>query len=446
MRETGAIAGVSVAHADATVDEIEAAGGDGVRATVSDLLAREGVEEAFAVQTCNRSEAYVVTDRTVDGATALSTFAPEVRGGAVRRLDHEESLEHLMRVTSGLESLVLGEDQIIGQVREAYEESKSAGGIGPVLKDAVTKALHVGERARTETEINEGVVSLGSAAVRLAAGEIDLTDGTAVVVGAGEMGTLAARTLDDTAVSEIVVANRTVPHAEFVAEEVDTPAEAVPLADLPVVIPDADLVVTATGSPDLVVHPSYVDGAGRLVCIDVAQPRDIDPAAGAREGVTVYDIDDLEDVTRRTRESRAEEARKVESIIDDELDRILEAYKRKRADDAISAMYAGADRVKARELDRAMSKLEAQGELTDEQRETVEDLADALVGQLLAAPTRSLRDAAGEDDWETIRTALRLFDPDFTARADGPEKADITDAAAGGPDAIPDSVVEELDD
>ena len=446
MRETGAIAGVSVAHSGATVDEIEAAGGDGVRATVSDLLAREGVEEAFAIQTCNRSEAYVVTDRTVDGTTALATFAPDVRGGAVRRLDHEESLEHLMRVASGLESLVLGEDQIIGQLREAYEESKSAGGIGPVLKDAVTKALHVGERARTETSINEGVVSLGSAAVRLAASEIDLTDGSAVVVGAGEMGTLAARTLDDTPVSEIIVANRTVPHAEFVAEEVDTPAEAVPLADLPAVIPDADLVVAATGSPDFVVHPSYVDAAGRVVCIDIAQPRDIDPAAGAREGVTVYDIDDLEDVTQRTRESRAEEARDVESIIDDELDRILEAYKRKRADDAISAMYAGADQVKARELDRAMSKLEAQGDLSDEQRETVEDLADALVGQLLAAPTRSLRDAAGEDDWETIRTALRLFDPEFTPKTDAPEDAEPAGAGTGRPDAVPDSVAEELDD
>jgi glutamyl-tRNA reductase len=162
--------------------------------------------------------------------------------------------------------------------------------------------------------------------------------------------------------------------------------------------------------------------------------------------VTVYDIDDLEDVTRRTRESREAEAREVESIIDAELERILEAYKRKRADDAISAMYAGADRVKARELDRAMSKLESQGELTDEQRETVEDLADALVGQLLAAPTRSLRDAAGEDDWETIRTALGLFDPDFTPKADDATESDARDAAVGSPDAIPDSVAEELDD
>ena len=447
MKETGAITGVSVAHSRATVDEIEAAGGDGVRATVSDLLARDGVEEAFALQTCNRSEAYVVTDRTVDGSVALESFAPEVRGGAVRRLDHEESLEHLMRVASGLESLVLGEDQIIGQLREAYEESKSAGGIGPVLKDGVTKALHVGERARNETSINEGVVSLGSAAVRLAAGEIDLTDGSAVVIGAGEMGTLAARTLDDTAVSEIVVANRTVPNAAFVAEEVDTPAEAVPLADLSTVVPDADLVIAATGSPDPVIRSKHLAGVDRLVCIDIAQPRDVDPALADRDGVTLYDIDALEDVTRRTRESREAEAREVESIIDEELDRILEAYKRKRADDAISAMYAGADRVKAREVDRAVSKLEAQGELTDEQRETVEDLADALVGQLLAAPTRSLRDAAGEDDWETIRTALRLFDPEFDTLPEGPGASDSgRDAGPSGVEAPPDSVTEELDD
>jgi len=446
MKETGAIAGVSVAHARATVDEIESAGGDGVRATVSDLLARDGVEEAFALQTCNRSEAFVVTDRTVDGADALASFAPDVRGGAVRRLDHEESLKHLMRVASGLESLVLGEDQIIGQLREAYEESKSAGGIGPVLKDAVTKALHVGERARNETSINEGVVSLGSAAVRLAATEIDLTDGSAVVIGAGEMGTLAARTLDDTAISQIVVANRTVPNAEFVAGEIETPAEAVSLADLPAIVPDADLVISATGSPEPVVGAEHVADAERLVCIDIAQPRDVDPSIAERDGLVLYDIDALEDVTEQTRESREAEAREVEAIIEEELDRILRAYKRKRADDAISAMYAGADRVKAREVDRALSKLESQGGLTDEQRETVSDMADALVGQLLAAPTSSLRDAAGEDDWETIRTALQLFDPEFDAPPEVPGGGPTSDGGVSDVDAPPESVVEELDD
>lgn len=448
MKETGAITGVSVAHSHASVDEIEAAGQSGVRATVSDLLAREGVEEAFAIQTCNRSEAFIVTDRSVDSTAALVGFAPDVRSGAVRQLGHEESLEHLMRVASGLESLVLGEDQIIGQVREAYEESKAAGGIGPVLKDAVTKALHVGERARNETAINEGVVSLGSAAVRLAAAELDLRDRTAVIVGAGEMGILAARSLDDTGVSEIAVANRTVPNAEFVAEEVETPAKARSLADLPALLPDADLVITATGSPDPLIEPRHVAGVGRVVCIDIAQPRDIDPAIGSRDGVTLYDIDALEDVTAQTHAQRETAAREVESIIDDELERILEAYKRKRADDAISAMYASADRVKAREVDRAISRLEAHEEVTDEQRATVEDLADALVGQLLAAPTRSLRDAAGEDDWETIRTALQLFDPEFDAPPAQPGGAgsEPRQPGNGSETAPPESVSEELDD
>ena len=445
MKETGAITGVSVAHIHATLDEIAAAGDDGVRATVSGLLARDGVEEAFALQTCNRSEAFVVTDRTVDGTAALESFATEVRSGALRHLDHEESLEHLMRVASGLESLVLGEDQIIGQLRDAYEEAKSAGGIGPILTDAVPKALHVGERARTETSINEGVVSLGSAAVQLATSEVDLTDGSAVVVGAGEMGTLAARSLDDTAVAEIAVANRTISNAESVAEEIETPAEAVSLADLPAVISGVDLVIAATGSADPVIETKHVSTTDRVVCIDIAQPRDIDPSVADRSGVTLYDIDALEDITRQTRESREKESREVETIIDEELDRILQAYKRKRADDAISAMYAGADRVKAREVEQAISRLEAHGEMDDEQREIVEDLADSLVGQLLAVPTHSLRDAAGEDDWETIRTALTLFNPEFDAPPKQPPGARHVSESGKSEPGPPQSITEELD-
>lgn len=439
MIDTGVITGVSVAHTRASVDEIDAAGGDSVRATVSDLLAREGVSEAYAVSTCNRSEAYVVTDRAADGAAALSTFAPDVREGAVRHLDHEESLRHLMRVAAGLESLVLGEDQILGQVRTAYEEARSAGGIGPMLEESVTKAIHVGERARTETAINEGVVSLGSAAVELAARELDLSGVTAVVVGAGEMGTLAARALADTPAAEVVVANRTVPHAEHVAGEVETDARAVPLSELVEVLPAADLVISATGAPEPVLGRGDLVDAGEVVCIDIAQPRDVEVAADALDGVTLYDIDALESVTRRTREQREAEARAVEAMIDDELDRLLDSFKRKRADEVISAMYAAAERTKTREVDTALTKLETQGGLTAEQRETVESLADALVGQLLAAPTKSLREAAGEDDWTTIQTALRLFDPEFDAPPETP-------GGEGDPERPPEGLVEELDD
>ncbi|MFB6235814.1 MAG: glutamyl-tRNA reductase [Halopenitus sp.] len=451
MNTTGVLTGVSVAHTRASVDEIDAAGGDSVRATVLDLLAREGVEEAFAMSTCNRAEAYVVTDRASEGAAALENFAPDVPDGSIRRMDHEESLEHLMRVAAGLESLVLGEDQIIGQIRDAFETVRETGGIGPVLEDAVTKAIHVGERARNETGINDGVVSLGSAAVRLASRETDLTDATALVVGAGEMGTLAARALDDTAVGELYVANRTVSHAEHVAGELDTESAAISLADLVGVVPQVDLLISATGSPEPVVGHGDLTDAAETICIDIAQPRDVDPDVEELSGVTLYDIDALESVTRRTRERRESEAQAVEAIIEDEFDRLLESYKRKRADEVISAMYESADSMKSREVDTAISQLEAQGGLTAEQRETVADMADALVGQLLAAPTKSLREAAGEDDWTTIQTALQLFDPEFDTP---PETLDATTATPGSdagqdPDGVegePEEFADELQD
>ena len=410
---TGVIQGVTVAHGQATVDEIESAAAVDEETTVRDLLARDSVDEAFALQTCNRAEAYVVTESAADGRAALAEFAPDVRDGAVREMDHETSLRHLMRVAAGLESLVLGEDQIIGQLRRAFETARGVGGIGSILDPALTKAIHVGERARTETEINEGVVSLGSAAVELADRKCDLDGATALVVGAGEMGRIAAQVFDDTGVSTIVVANRTVPHAAHLADEVTTTARAVPLDVTAAAAARADVLVTATDSPDPILDRSALADAGRTLVIDLAQPRDVDPAAGDLDEVDTYDIDSLEAITDRTRSQRRDAADTVERMIDEEFDRLLDSFKRRQADAAIGAMYESAEMVKERELRTAISRLESQGELTDEQRETVASLADALVGQLLAAPTKSLRDAAAEDDWNTIQTALGLFDPEF---------------------------------
>ncbi|MDS0294212.1 glutamyl-tRNA reductase [Halogeometricum luteum] len=454
MRSAGVISGVRVSHERATVDEIESASGEDVRSAVGTLLSREGVSEAFVLQTCNRAEAYVVTDAQAAGRRALSDFAPDVRDGVVVQMDHEESLRHLMRVAAGLESLVLGEDQILGQLKRAFEDARGAGGIGRVLDDAVTKAVHVGERARTETEINEGAVSLGSAAVRLAESETPLAGSTALVVGAGEMGTLAAKSLADAGVAELVVANRTVPHAEHVAAEVDVPARAVPLAAVDEAIEAADVVISATGSPGYVLSHAHVETGGETTLIDIAQPRDVDPDVDGLAGVVVHDIDGLEAVTDETRERRREAAERVEAMIDEEFERLLESFKRKRADQAISGMYEAAERVKGRELETALSKLEAQGELTDEQRETVSALADALVGQLLSAPTKSLREAAVEDDWDTIQTAMTLFDPDFGGEEpsfdgpSGPREGLAESAPEDVPDDadIPQHVLESLSD
>ncbi|WP_054582951.1 glutamyl-tRNA reductase [Halolamina pelagica] len=430
MDVTGVITGVSVSHTLATVEEVESAAPEDPSAAAQRLAARSGVDESVVIATCNRAEAYVVTAAAADGREALADFAPEVREGAVTQFDHEGSIRHLMRVASGLESLVLGEDQIIGQVKDAMERAREDGTLGPVLEEALLKAVHVGERARTETAINEGTVSMGSAAVELAAREAELDDATALVLGAGEMGTLAARAFDGAGVDRLVVANRTVANAEHVAEDVSVDAEAVDLAAAPTAAQDAAVVVAATGAPDAVLDADDLDGAD-AVCVDIARPRDIDPAADALEGVVVHDIDDLERVTERAHEQRRTAARQVEAMIDDEHDRLLSSLKRARADEAIRGMYEGAERMKARELDRALTKLEAQGDLTEDQRDTVEALADSLVSQLLAPPTKSLREAAGEDDWNTIQTAMELFDP----------TTDVVDAE-GAPDAAEESAGE----
>ncbi|GAA0207389.1 glutamyl-tRNA reductase [Halobaculum roseum] len=443
MIDTGVVAGVSVSHANASVDEIESAHVADPTALVSELLAREGVEEAFAIQTCNRAEAYVAADDAAVARTAVERFAPDVREGAVVHLDHEDSLRHLMRVAAGLESLVLGEDQILGQLRDAAEAARGVGGLsGGVLDDALSKARQVGKRARAETAINEGSLSLGSAAVELAARETDLADASALVVGAGEMGLLSARALDASPVSRIVVANRTLRTAEHVASDLDTESAAVGIEALPAEAAAADVVIAATGATDPTVRDETVADAGETLCIDLGQPRDVVPDAGD-ERVAVRDIDDLETVTDEARERRASAAEAVEGMIDAEFDRLLEEFKRKRADDAVSAMYESAERTKQRELREAMAKLEAHGELTDDQRETVAALADALVGQLLAAPTKSLREAAAEDDWETIHTAMQLFDPEFDGPPSTPGGARSPDGSADLPDGVLERLSEE---
>ena len=408
---SGVITGVSVAHEHATVDEIAEAGAENQRAEVACLTARDGVEEAFALQTCNRAEAYVVTTDAADGRAAFQDFAPTVREEAVTRMDHEESLRHLMRVAAGLESLVLGEDHVLGQVREAYQDARGVGGIGPTLEEAVTKAIHVGERVRTETAINEGIVSLGSAAAAFAAEEVELDGATAAVVGAGEMGTATAKALASRGIEELLVVNRTVPHAEHVATAVDVDAEALGLPAISTVLDTADVVVTSSASEEPLIQPHHAGGIEETTFVDLAQPRDVDPAVANRAPVTVYDLDDLEDVTEQTRRDRRAAAETVEAIIDDEFDHLLERYKRKRADEVIAGMYEGAEAIKTAEVQRAIEQAETDGDLSAEQREAIESMADALVNKLLAAPTSSLRDAAAEDDWTTIQTALQLFDP-----------------------------------
>ncbi|MFD1563451.1 glutamyl-tRNA reductase [Haloarchaeobius amylolyticus] len=418
---TGVVTAARVTHRCGTVDQLAAASPESQATAVTELLTVPDIEEAYVLSTCNRVEAYVVGPDHVVGRAALSEFFAGIEDDAVVTTDHNESLRHLLRVAAGLESVIIGEDQIIGQVRTAYEDARDAGGIGSMLEAAVTKAIHVGERARTETAINEGVVSLGSAATRRAAREIDLEGAVALVVGAGEMGQLAARSLAAAGVDELVVANRTVSRATPLVSDVDdeTDTTVVSLEELSRVATRADVVVAATGSDEPVVEPHHLDGqAGPKVIVDLGQPRDVAPETDTLPDVRVFDLDDLESITAETHEQRADAADEVETMIDHEFELLVEQYKRARADEAIAAMYESAERIKEREVETALSRLDGD-EVSTEQREIVEAMADSLVNQLLAPPTKSLREAAAEDDWSTIHTALQLFDPEFGGN-DGP--------------------------
>ncbi|ELY65967.1 glutamyl-tRNA reductase [Natronococcus jeotgali] len=407
----GVITAARVTHDSGSVDDLAAASPDSQRAAVAALRGLPEIEEAYVLSTCNRVEAYVVSTDATLGRATLEEFFATADDEALVVTGHDESLRHLLRVAAGLESVVLGEDQIMGQIRTAYEDARDAGGIGPMLDAAVTKAIHVGERARTETAINEGVVSLGSAATRLVADDVALEGATGLVVGAGEMGRLAARSLADAGVSELLVANRTVDRADHLASELEVDARGVPLEALGTVADDADVVVAATGSDEPVVEPHHLtDGGAERVLVDLGQPRDIAPAVGGLESATVYDLDDLESITAETREQRADAANEVEAMIDREFELLCDQYKRARADEVIAAMYGSAEQIKERELERALAELEKEG---TSRREVLEAMADSMVSQLLAPPTKSLREAAAEDDWSTINTALQLFDPDF---------------------------------
>jgi glutamyl-tRNA reductase len=440
MTGPGIISGASVSHENAAVEDLERATVAGQREGVERLMSVEEVDEAFVLQTCNRVEAYVVSEEEADGQASLEAFFEDASQGVLDLLDHEESLHHLMRVAAGLESLIVGEDQILGQLRAAYEDARQGGGVGPVLEQGVTKAIHLGERARTETAINEGSVSLASAAVSLAETEGTLADDPeALVVGAGEMGQLTAESLAES-VDRLHLANRTVERAAEVASQVDAETAVHEVEALAPAVEVSSVVVSATDSNDQLIDAAMLRDTGGTFVVDIAKPRDVDPAADDLPEVTVHDLDSLRSVTDENRKRRAAAAASVEEMIDVEFEHLLAQYKRKRADDVISAMYESAERVKARELETAFET----GEFDEADREVVEAMADAVVNQILAAPTKSLRDAAEQDDWSTINTALQLFDPEF-----GPERSPVAMAddpaikRSSDTEQLPDGLLEE---
>jgi len=362
---------------------------------------------AVILTTCNRTEIY--QDLPDPGATCpgreFLLERADPRSGELADILYtrsgEAALRHLCLVSAGLDSMVIGEAQILGQIREALDAATQAGTTTPTLVHAFHDALRVGRRARAETFIGRHAVSVSYAAVELARGVFGhLAGRQAVVVGAGETGELTARTLVEHGVTISAVANRTVAHAQQLVSRFG--GRAVGLDDLPKALVAADILISATDAPGFVVTREAIASATSvrpdrpLFLVDIAVPRDVDPACAELPNVFLYGIDDLKAHCNANRDRRSREAQRVRAIIDDEVGRFL-AWERTRAVlPTVIALRDRAEEIRQTELAQARGRLRralqsTNGDAATSVDDIVEDLSRALVNKLLHDPTVRLR-------------------------------------------------------
>jgi glutamyl-tRNA reductase len=379
----------------------------------------EDVGEAVALSTCNRVCLYLATDdadaareRAIGELLAVSGADRETLEPCLYVKEDEEAARHLFRVASGLDSLVPGEAEILGQVRGAYESAGPAA--GPVLHRLFRQALHVGKRVRRETSIGENPASVSSAAAELAARVFDdLGRRSVLLIGAGKMGELAARNLVSRGVSRLCVANRSTARAAELADRLG--AEAIGLDAVPEELGRTDVVISATGSSGLVVTADTVRQTLRvrrgrpIFFVDIAVPRDLDPAINELDGCYLFDVDDLERVVQESLAGRLDEAGRAETIAAAEAEEFRAWQLSREVVPAIAQLRRRGEEIRRAELERAQSRLER---LSPSERQAVELLTAGIVAKLLHAPTVRLKAAAaapgGTAYAETVRELFGL--------------------------------------
>jgi glutamyl-tRNA reductase len=432
---------VGLSHRNAPVEVREqlALTRDDVPTVIEELRRTTPAAEIAVLSTCNRVEVYAALPRgekadlgRLEETSRAIASRLAARGGpavapALVRRHGPDALRHLFRVASSLDSLVLGEPQILGQLKDAVHLSTQSGGVGPTLSRALHKALTVGKRVRTETQIGSGQVSVSSVAVELACQIFgDLAGRSAVMVGAGEMAESAAKLLVKQG-AKLVVVNRSPERAKKLATEVG--GEPKDWGELNWCLLEADIVVTSTSSPTFVITESTLKTAkkarrGRnLFLIDIAVPRDVDPAVESMDGVYLYDIDDLEQIVSESLAGRGVEAARAEKIVDGE----VTAYDAKETEltmnPTIVGLRARVHAVLVAELERSLSgKLKSLGQA---ERQALGVMLEAATNKLCHRPSARLRalaaDPRGQEYVETLRD---LFDlPDVSDGTDGPDGA-----------------------
>ena len=413
---------------------------------LGELTDRDDVFEAAAISTCNRTEVYLFADDPVGAeSAALTILAREAKTPPTELVSHlythrgSAAAEHLFRVTAGLDSMIIGEAEVQGQVKRAYELALVEGVTGPILNRLFRTALAAGKRARNETAISTGAASVPSVAVELARrtlGELD--ERRVLVVGAGETAELTARAMAGKGVEAIFIANRHYERAIGLAQRFA--GTAVRFEELPEQLIDADIVVTSTSSPhhvidrDALAEVMEARAMRPLLLIDIAVPRDISPGCRELSGVSLYDMDDLQALVERNISGRESEARLAEGVLRAELGRFERWLSSQDVTPTVAAMRARAEEV----VERVLAENETRWEgLTEADAERLRAAARAIASRLLHEPTLRLKRAAGDGDAYVKVAVLReLFglDPGSAPHeAEGAEVAELDRRRRRGP-------------
>ena len=382
---------------------------------LASLASLPGVHEAALLSTCNRTEVYAQVEAGSEPVLAqwLAAHHGLDRGALEAYLyAHEEgeAVRHLFRVATGLDSMVLGEPQILGQVKEAWQAARAAHSLRNPLDRLFQQTFAVAKRVRTDTRVGAHPVSVAFAAVRLARQVFArLEDATVLLIGAGDTIELAARHLVEAKAQRLLVANRTLEHAQALASRHG--GVALPLSDLPRHLPEADIVISATASRTPVLERDQVAAALRLrrhrpmFLLDLAVPRDIAEDVAQLQDVYLYTVDDLEQVIENNRASRREAAQQAEAIIDLQVGHYLSWWSAQGRQDGLRRLRAQGAAARDAALERAREQLAA----GEDPAQVMQRLAHQLTNRLLHGPTAALRQAALDGDTDLLRAAERLF-------------------------------------
>ncbi|MBI2390694.1 MAG: glutamyl-tRNA reductase [Deltaproteobacteria bacterium] len=425
-----AVIGVSYKSAPVAVRERVAIAGDEREQFLAQLRGDHAVREAILVSTCNRVEIYAAGDSeeaVIERAKQL--FSQRVPADDIRPFLYDrrgrDAVHHVFRVASSLDSLVVGEPQILGQVKEAFEIATSCDAVGGVLTRAMTKAFHVAKRVRSETALGAGQVSVASVAVDLAKTiYADLGGREVLLLGAGEIAESAARALKAGGATRIVIANRSFDKAEALASQIEG-AAARPLTDLPHLLEAADIVLVSTGAANFVVTRELAAQAvkkrrGRaLFFVDVAVPRNVDPRVHDLDNCYRYDVDDLEQIVAQGLEERRAEADAAERLVRAELDAYVAWARQLEVTPTVVAIRERVRATLAAELERTLAgRLK---HLPEDDRKALGVMLEAAANKILHAPTRALKQAMEDPDGAgLVDSARRLFDLPVTSPAQEP--------------------------